>query len=381
MASGSACAKQSKGREKFVLHDGPPYANGNLHIGHALNKILKDVINRAQQMLGKTPTTCPAGTATACRSNGRSRRKYRAAGRDKDAVPVVEFRQPNAATSPSTGSACRPRSSSASASIGDWDDPTPPWPSIRGADRREIGKFLMNGGALRGSPGDVVGGREDRAGRRRGRVPRPHLAHDLGALPGGAGRAPTGRRRGGDLDHDALDHPRQPRRRLWRGDRLRAGRMSTGVPRAAAEGRREAGAGRSCCRGEARRKAGIGAHTHRRVLKGAELAGTVAPSAARLQARRGLRFRRAAAARRLRHHRAGTGFVHIAPGHGEDDFNSAAKHGLPVPRPWATTAPSTHVHCSPGFAGSARPEGKPATPTRRVIATLARRRRCSRRAS
>ncbi|MBY0330007.1 MAG: class I tRNA ligase family protein, partial [Acetobacteraceae bacterium] len=42
--------EQSKGREKFVLHDGPPYANGPLHIGHALNKILKDVINRAAQM-------------------------------------------------------------------------------------------------------------------------------------------------------------------------------------------------------------------------------------------------------------------------------------------------------------------------------------------
>ena len=38
----------SRGREKFVLHDGPPYANGDLHLGHALNKILKDVINRAQ---------------------------------------------------------------------------------------------------------------------------------------------------------------------------------------------------------------------------------------------------------------------------------------------------------------------------------------------
>ena len=39
------------GKEKFVLHDGPPYANGNIHIGHALNKILKDIINRSQQML------------------------------------------------------------------------------------------------------------------------------------------------------------------------------------------------------------------------------------------------------------------------------------------------------------------------------------------
>jgi isoleucyl-tRNA synthetase len=42
----------SKGRTKFVLHDGPPYANGNIHIGHALNKVLKDVVVRSQQMLG-----------------------------------------------------------------------------------------------------------------------------------------------------------------------------------------------------------------------------------------------------------------------------------------------------------------------------------------
>ena len=45
--------KRSAGRKKFVLHDGPPYANGNLHIGHALNKILKDVINRVHQMKGE----------------------------------------------------------------------------------------------------------------------------------------------------------------------------------------------------------------------------------------------------------------------------------------------------------------------------------------
>ncbi|MET0671848.1 MAG: class I tRNA ligase family protein, partial [Xanthobacteraceae bacterium] len=42
----------AKNRTKFVLHDGPPYANGNIHIGHALNKILKDVVTRSQQMLG-----------------------------------------------------------------------------------------------------------------------------------------------------------------------------------------------------------------------------------------------------------------------------------------------------------------------------------------
>ncbi len=83
----------AKGRPKFVLHDGPPYANGNLHIGHALNKILKDVVNRSQQMLGKDATTCRAGTATACRSNGRSRSSTAPKGKDKDAVPIVEFRR------------------------------------------------------------------------------------------------------------------------------------------------------------------------------------------------------------------------------------------------------------------------------------------------
>ena len=50
--STSSCARASKGRAKFILHDGPPYANGNIHIGHALNKILKDVVTRSQQMLG-----------------------------------------------------------------------------------------------------------------------------------------------------------------------------------------------------------------------------------------------------------------------------------------------------------------------------------------
>ena len=84
---------ESKGRPKFVLHDGPPYANGNIHIGHALNKILKDVVNRTQQMLGKDATTSRAGTATACRSNGRSRRSTAPRSKDKDEVPIVEFRR------------------------------------------------------------------------------------------------------------------------------------------------------------------------------------------------------------------------------------------------------------------------------------------------
>ncbi len=49
----------AKGRKKFILHDGPPYANGHLHIGTALNKILKDVITRSQQMLGRDANYVP----------------------------------------------------------------------------------------------------------------------------------------------------------------------------------------------------------------------------------------------------------------------------------------------------------------------------------
>lgn len=60
-----------KDRPKFVLHDGPPYANGTIHIGHALNKILKDMIIRSKTCRVSTRRTSRAGTATACRSSTR----------------------------------------------------------------------------------------------------------------------------------------------------------------------------------------------------------------------------------------------------------------------------------------------------------------------
>jgi isoleucyl-tRNA synthetase len=85
--------EQSAGREKFILHDGPPYANGNLHIGHALNKILKDVINRSQQMMGKDANYVPGWDCHGLPIEWKIEEKYRSEGRDKDEVPIVEFRQ------------------------------------------------------------------------------------------------------------------------------------------------------------------------------------------------------------------------------------------------------------------------------------------------
>ncbi|MGH8264935.1 MAG: class I tRNA ligase family protein, partial [Steroidobacteraceae bacterium] len=81
----------SKGREKFVLHDGPPYANGNLHIGHALNKILKDLVSRTQQMLGKDSHYVPGWDCHGLPIEWKIEEKYRAEGKTKDEVPVGQL--------------------------------------------------------------------------------------------------------------------------------------------------------------------------------------------------------------------------------------------------------------------------------------------------
>ncbi|OOO27350.1 isoleucine--tRNA ligase [Agrobacterium salinitolerans] len=81
------------GREKFVLHDGPPYANGNIHIGHALNKILKDVITRSFQMRGYDANYVPGWDCHGLPIEWKIEEAYRARGKNKDEVPVNEFRK------------------------------------------------------------------------------------------------------------------------------------------------------------------------------------------------------------------------------------------------------------------------------------------------
>jgi isoleucyl-tRNA synthetase len=88
-------AAQAEGaaRAPFTLHDGPPYANGHLHIGHALNKILKDMVVRSQQMMGRDARYIPGWDCHGLPIEWKIEEKYRAKGQDKDAVDVVEFRQ------------------------------------------------------------------------------------------------------------------------------------------------------------------------------------------------------------------------------------------------------------------------------------------------
>ncbi len=81
------------GREKFVLHDGPPYANGNIHIGHALNKILKDVITRSFQMRGYDSNYVPGWDCHGLPIEWKIEEAYRAKGKNKDEVDINEFRR------------------------------------------------------------------------------------------------------------------------------------------------------------------------------------------------------------------------------------------------------------------------------------------------
>ncbi|HTN97244.1 MAG TPA: class I tRNA ligase family protein, partial [Nordella sp.] len=84
---------ESKDKELFILHDGPPYANGNIHIGTALNKILKDLVVRSQQMSGKNANYVPGWDCHGLPIEWKIEEQYRAKGRNKDAVPINEFRK------------------------------------------------------------------------------------------------------------------------------------------------------------------------------------------------------------------------------------------------------------------------------------------------
>ncbi|MFP5479662.1 MAG: isoleucine--tRNA ligase [Alphaproteobacteria bacterium] len=85
--------ERAAGRAPFVLHDGPPYANGHLHIGHALNKVLKDMVVRSQQMMGRDARYVPGWDCHGLPIEWKIEEQYRAKGLNKDDVDTVAFRQ------------------------------------------------------------------------------------------------------------------------------------------------------------------------------------------------------------------------------------------------------------------------------------------------
>ena len=84
--------KKSFGRKKFVLHDGPPYANGHIHMGTALNKILKDMVTRFHQMTGKDSIYVPGWDCHGLPIEWKIEEQYKKNKKNKDQVPIKDFR-------------------------------------------------------------------------------------------------------------------------------------------------------------------------------------------------------------------------------------------------------------------------------------------------
>ncbi|MEG6508715.1 isoleucine--tRNA ligase [Methyloligella sp. 2.7D] len=143
--------REAEGRDKFVLHDGPPYANGNLHIGHALNKTLKDVISRSQGMMGKDAPYVPGWDCHGLPIEWKVEEGFRAKGKNKDEIPINSFRR-----------VCREfaekwvkiqsKEFQRLGIVGDWDNPyTTMAFEAEAIIARELMKFAMNGTLYRGS--------------------------------------------------------------------------------------------------------------------------------------------------------------------------------------------------------------------------------------
>ena len=142
--------KSSKGKEKFILHDGPPYANGNIHMGTALNKILKDIVTKFHQMDGKDSVYVPGWDCHGLPIEWKIEEQYKKNKKNKNDVPITEFRKE-----------CREFASKwikvhkdqfkRLGVIGDWEN----FYSTMSFDAeaqivRELGKFLTEGSLYRG---------------------------------------------------------------------------------------------------------------------------------------------------------------------------------------------------------------------------------------
>jgi len=139
------------GREKFVLHDGPPYANGNIHIGTALNKILKDFVVRSHQMLGFDANYVPGWDCHGLPIEWKVEETYRTAGKNKDEVPVVEFRR-ECREFAEKWLAVQSAEFQRLGVIGDFADPYLTMSFLGEAQiARELMKFAMTGQLYRGS--------------------------------------------------------------------------------------------------------------------------------------------------------------------------------------------------------------------------------------
>jgi isoleucyl-tRNA synthetase len=339
--------EDAKGREKFVLHDGPPYANGHLHIGHALNKILKDVIVRAQQMMGFDANYVPGWDCHGLPIEWKIEEGYRKQGKNKDEVPVLEFRQE-----------CREFAAhwveiqkeefKRLGVIGDWDNPYLTMSNAaEAAIVREVGKFVENGGLYKGSK-PVLWSVVEKTALADAEVEYADhtsttvwvrfsvVSSPIEALTGQSVVIWTttpwtlpGNRAiafGADIDYAVVEI------------------TETAGESLAFVGERFAVAGALLA--EVLNKAGVTGHTVVSHHKGQEFAGTVCRHCLHED---GFDFEVPLHAGSFVTTEQGTGFVHIAPGHGEDDFLLGKDVGLEVPD--TVNGDGLYYDTVPRFAG------------------------------
>jgi isoleucyl-tRNA synthetase len=347
-----ALRARSKGLPKFVLHDGPPYANGPLHIGHALNKILKDVINRAAQMAGHDAGYVPGWDCHGLPIEWKVEEEYRAKGKDKDSVPVLEFRAECRAYAAHWLDVQREEFKRLGVA-GDWGHPYATMDfSSEATIANEIGKFLLNGSLYRGlrpvmwSPVEktALAEAEVEYQDHKSAILFTNFPIISAASPDLVGAevviwtttpwtipANRGLAYGEEIDY-ALVHVEG----VEEGSLLTTGRTLI-VALALLPG--------------FAKEVGIGAHTVKRVFKGAELAGAIAAHPLRgwEAGAPGYGFDVPLLAGDFVTTEAGTGVVHIAPAHGEDDFALGRAHGLPVTE--AVADDGTYTLQAPGFTG------------------------------
>lgn len=140
-----------RGREKFILHDGPPYANGDMHIGHAMQRILKDMVVRTQTLAGKDAPFVPGWDCHGLPIEWKVEEQYRKKKRDKNEVPVKEFRAECRAYAQHWVDVQREQIQRLGA-LGDWENPYLTMDfAAEGTIVSELLKFAESGNLYRGS--------------------------------------------------------------------------------------------------------------------------------------------------------------------------------------------------------------------------------------
>ncbi len=335
---------QGHGRPQWVLHDGPIYSNGHLHIGHAVNRILKDVVMRAHRMAGQDVGYIPGWDTHGLPIEWKVEEEYRKTGRDKDAVPVLDFRDE-----------CRRYSQhwlevqtaefKRLGVTGDWAGRYATMDfSSEAAIAAEIGKFLLNGALYRGlrpvmwSPVEKTALAEaeieyhdrtsDTVFVRFPVLSGPFQDASVVIWTTTVWTLPANRALayGPEIDYALVQVDSVAEGSMARvGERLLLALAL--VPQVCAA-------------------AGIATHHIVHVHRGEELAGIVCRHPLR---RQGFDHDAPLLAADYVTTDQGTGFVHIAPAHGEEDFALGRQHGIEVPE--AVQDDGTYAPWMPLFAG------------------------------